>query len=257
MAPPQSMRRLSATRQWDDVCERVAQTAAIGRFFPGADRDDVLQEARIGVAKALADWQPQLGPFVNFALLCARRQVLTGLKTAQRAKHQALNEASHLDAPIASDDGEIGNLHDLLWRDGDDPAVIVLAREEINQILARFSRLSAWEREVVERVVLLGEPYGAVGPLKRVDNAMQRARNKLADDTPEPEPDGRRIVYIDRTIYPTERQAIAAAMGVCVGTVLGASKRKLIDGRERDGRGRRRTDGRLGQPVWRIDLEAA
>lgn len=64
-------------------------------------------------------------------------------------------------------------------------------------------------------------------------------------------------VYVDRERYPSERQAIVAAMQQQRGRVRAVAMRKLIDGKERAPQGRRRLDGRLGQPVWRIDVEAS
>lgn len=258
--PGRHLRELRSDREWTAVCERVARAAARDWFYPDGTEDDVLQEARIGVAKALRDWDPAAGSaFVPFALMCARRQVSTGLKTATRGKQRPLNEATSLDMPVSQDkSGErIGSLSDLLFRPGDDPAKIVIAREEIRLLLARIGKLSPLEREVVTRVALLGEDYDEVGPVKQVDNAMQRARRKLrAEPLPErsmvPQ---QRVIYIDRTIHTTERQAIAAAMGVCRGHVVAVAKRKLIDGHERAPQGRPDKQGRRGQPVWRVDVQ--
>jgi RNA polymerase sporulation-specific sigma factor len=242
--PGRHRRDLRAGAEWSEVCERVARAAARTRYWPGATDDDVLQEARIGVAKALRDWDPAAGSaFVPFALLCARRQVDPAVIAAS------------LDAPAGRDqagDG-VGSLSDLLWSPGDDPLRIVIARDEVRRLLARIGKLTPLEREVVTRVALLGEDYDQVDEnVKRVDNALQRARRKLrAEPAPEPRRE-QRVVYIDRTVHPTERQPIAAAMGVCRGDVVAIAKRKLIDGKERAPQGR---PDRRGQPVWRIDLQ--
>ncbi len=77
------------------------------RFFaPGADRDDLLQEATIGFFKAVRDYNSDCGSFSVFADLCVRRQVITFIKSATRRKHDTLNRAISLDAPVFDDSNE-------------------------------------------------------------------------------------------------------------------------------------------------------
>lgn len=77
------------------------------RFFaPGADRDDLLQEAMIGFFKAVRDYKPESGSFSAFATLCVQRQVITFIKTATRRKHRALNQAISFDAPVFADSSD-------------------------------------------------------------------------------------------------------------------------------------------------------
>lgn len=245
-------------RTWTAECESIARRVAAEYYPPpGLDRMDMVQEARIGVWKALHDWRPAGGSgFSQFARMCAMRQVITAIKTATRAKHETLNRAVSLDAPAGNDEHEMPLGERLLWRDGEDPLLIVIAREEIRALLGRMRALTPWERECVERCSILGEPYEAVGSLKSVDNAMQRARAKLRV-SPEPTLAKREVhVYVDRTVHRTEAAALREAARVHRGLVLGVRKCKLIDGHERGAQGRRRSDGRLGQAVWRIDLEA-
>jgi RNA polymerase sigma-H factor len=243
-------------RVWTPKCEAIAR--AVAREYhapPGLTWQDMLQEARIGVWKALSDFRPGAGSgFNQFARMCATRQVITAIKTATRRKHEVLNRAASYDAPAPDD--EVGLGERLVWRDGEDPLRIVIAREEVRRLLARMRALTPWERECVERCELLGLAYDAVGDAKSVDNALQRARKKLREERL-PVLERRRLrVYVDRTVFATGAAASAEAMKVQPGRVVGMRKCKLLDGQERASQGRRRADGRLGQPVWRVEIEA-
>ena len=75
-------------------------------FAPGADRDDLIQEATIGFFKAVRDYKKDRGSFGGFVELCVRRQIITFIKTTTRQKHAALNRAISLDAPAFEDSEE-------------------------------------------------------------------------------------------------------------------------------------------------------
>lgn len=245
-------------REWTPGCEVIARQATAGYYLPGADAGDLMQEARFGVWKALKDWRPDAGAFEAFAYVCARRQVITAVKTATRNKHRPLNESLSFDAQLSSDGDNSFTVGDLLFRWNDDPCIIVIAREAALDLLRRMRTLSAWERECLERCAIGGEEYEAVGPQKSVDNAIQRARKKLSGEALEERiPASRSIhVYVGRRVHRTEGAAVAEARRVAgAGSVVRVAKRKLIDGKERASQGRPTKDGRRGQPVWRVDLE--
>jgi len=60
-------------------------------FGHGADRDDFMQEAYVGFAKAVRDHQDEKNSFIAFAVLCVKRQLITILKTLNRKKHKHFN----------------------------------------------------------------------------------------------------------------------------------------------------------------------
>jgi len=245
------LRRLIRQRDSDAIVallEPMCAGIASGFYAPGLGADDLIQEARIGLAKAVREFRgpPDPGHFAAFAALCARRQVLTAVSTARRNKHLILSEAAALDGP---DNDQAMAAAELVPHAGHDVADIVHLRMETRALLRRFGQLTPLEREAAERHWLAGEPYSAIGPDKRVDNALQRARRKLATDTPAP-----RRVYVDRDRHRSEREAIAAAMRIHRGRVISIAKRKVIDGRDRAPQGRPDRHGRLGKPVWRIEI---
>jgi RNA polymerase sporulation-specific sigma factor len=64
----------------------------------GGERDDLAQEARVGVVDAARTWDPGRGvPFRNFAWLCATREVGMAVSAARAGKHQILTAACSLE----------------------------------------------------------------------------------------------------------------------------------------------------------------
>ena len=175
----------------------LAYAIARDYFLPGADEDDVRQEAMIGVWKALRDYREGEGMSLrSFVALCVRRQLGTAVKIANQQNRRALNEAVRADAPVAGEEDEL-TLLDLLPAVGTDPVEILAAREEALRIL----RVVRDDLTPLERRALIGFtngrtmlelaeeiggnilfPDGRPRP-KRVENAIVRARRKLADPT--------------------------------------------------------------------------
>ena len=88
-----------------DRYRRFARAKARSYFLVGADRDDVEQEAMIGLYKAARDFRPEHeAAFRAFAELCITRQIITAIKTATRQKHQALNQYVSISADRSGED---------------------------------------------------------------------------------------------------------------------------------------------------------
>jgi RNA polymerase sigma-H factor len=153
-------------------------------FMPGGDRDDLCQQARIGILGAIHAWDPcRRVPFRSFAWLCAVRETRMAVNAARAGKHQPLNDARSLH-PVAGDDGHA--LEDTLEATGcpdADPVAKTLAREQLREIRIRIRTLTDLER----RALMLSandhshcDAAGALGVGERaVNNALQRARRKL------------------------------------------------------------------------------
>ena len=61
-------------------------------FLAGGESEDLVQEGRIGLYKAVRDFRPDKETsFRSFAELCVTRQIITAIKTATRFKHAPLN----------------------------------------------------------------------------------------------------------------------------------------------------------------------
>lgn len=166
----------------------LARARARRCFLVGADHDDVLQEAMIGLYLAVRAFDPERGRrFGAFADVCVSRQLVTAIRTATRHKHGPLNDYVSLYRPLADDGGAPRTLGDTFaapeWTD---PAEQVVAAEWVGDLQHHVgTALSELEVEVL-RLHSDGVGYAEMsGRLHRgaktIDNALQRVRRKVAD----------------------------------------------------------------------------
>ncbi|SFV04802.1 sigma-70 family RNA polymerase sigma factor [Alicyclobacillus macrosporangiidus] len=168
-------------------------------YISGGDREDLEQEARIGLFEAIESYRPGGPPFGPFARMCITRQILQAVKVANSRKHRLLNNAISLDAPVHGEYEEDRSLAEILA----DPCTptpedIAMAREHLHGIrdacdtrtlpLVRRNRhdthLTPLERDVLF-LFAVGYSYHEMSQRlrkssKAVDNALQRAKKKLA-----------------------------------------------------------------------------
>lgn len=158
----------------------------------GGDREDLMQEARLGLLRALRHWRPERRGFLAFAFLCVRRQMAASLREYGRRKHRLLTEALYLSLDAAREPGpgadtrprhlgvadETGSGDpETLALDGEGRAAVNRLVQEIRTGLTELEWESAW--------LVLAEGWSyrqaarALGRgTKAVDNAVQRARRK-------------------------------------------------------------------------------
>lgn len=157
--------------------DRLAIRLCGSYHVAGMERDDLLQEAYLGLLKAIRSFDPQKGiPFASFALLCMKRQVISAVRRQNAKKNQPLNESVPLE-----ETGFSGAAAD--WQlDGPETAIIL--EEESRHVREQvIALLSALERETLQ-LYLKGFTYEEMArklqcPEKTVDNALQRIRRKL------------------------------------------------------------------------------
>ena len=155
-------------------------------FLAGAESDDLVQEAMIGLFKAARDYDPKYGAsFKTFANICITRQMLTAIKGATRYKHQPLNSYISLNRSVFEEDDGGRPLLEMLATDNDsDPESIYLRNEwmvSLSQAVPRV--LSKLELRVL-LYYLRGLSYETIAqrigrPVKTVDNAIQRMKRKM------------------------------------------------------------------------------
>jgi RNA polymerase sporulation-specific sigma factor len=163
-----------------------ARLKARSYFLVGADRDDIVQEGMIGLYKAIRDFSSShQASFRAFAEICITRQIITAIKTATRQKHGPLNSYVSLNKPIAPEDDPDRVLLDVLQGvEGEDPAEMVISREDLSNIRVAFSEiLSNFEAEVLHLYVE-GKTYHEISDMlhrhvKSIDNALQRIKRKI------------------------------------------------------------------------------
>jgi RNA polymerase sporulation-specific sigma factor len=168
--------------------EPLARRHARAHFLTGADHDDVVQEAMIGLYLAVRGFDPDRGAsFRSFADVCVARQLVTAIRTATRRKHGPLNDYVSLHRPVGDDDGDSRTLGDTLCAPAlADPAEQLVAAESVVELQRHVRRvLSDLEVDVL-RLHADGVGYREIaGRLRRgaksVDNALQRIRRKVED----------------------------------------------------------------------------
>lgn len=158
-------------------------------FIIGAEKEDIVQEGLIGLYKAIKDYKPdKQNSFKSFANLCIERQLITAIKSSNRQKHMPLN--SYLSLNMTAFENEDGNndtqIVDVLENTViEDPLDTITKKEYFSSVENVIdSSLSDFEKKVLNRYVQ-GESYVKIAerldaPVKSVDNAIQRIRNKTA-----------------------------------------------------------------------------
>ena len=250
--------------------EPIARSVVSGLYLAGGEREDLLQEARIGITKAIRDFRGERGDFIPFARLCAARQVQTAVRAATRVKHLALNEALCIDGD--GDDGRA--LAEVLTLGGQEPHERLLARESVQRMLwTAAHELSDLQRSALVGVDVAGRSYRDVArdlgrTPKAIDNALQRARSRVRSaaeqDWSLTRSRSRVVILVARRDrytrgWETAVEAAIAALARIDGDADIVSIQRCAvgpDGCERrDTRGRPRADGQRPTAVWKVTLD--
>ena len=179
-------------RRYEPLIQRIAWKL---RLPPGCEREDLAQEARIGLLAALRAWRPERGPFPAFADRCATNQALVAIQAATARKHQVLTRATSLDSTrpsLTPDDRPASALLDTLAAPRtprDDPETRLLFREQLTNVLHALPTLTPSERAGLA-LALNGHSYKQLPPTfagtpKAASQAAYRARRKLTAARPQ------------------------------------------------------------------------
>ncbi|MFW5998610.1 MAG: sigma-70 family RNA polymerase sigma factor [bacterium] len=154
-------------------------------FIKGLDKDDVIQEGRIGLYKAIRDYkEEEKASFRGFSQLCVHRQLISAIKRANRQKHVPLNNSTSINKSIGYNNEEGRDFSEILPDEDISlenkyvyKEILKLVFEDINQELTKL------EKDVF-LLYLEAKSYSEISnilkvKLKTVDNALQRARKKL------------------------------------------------------------------------------
>lgn len=166
-----------------------------GHFYIlGGDREDVMQELRLGVFKAINSYDcTKDTTFKNFCVnLVCKRHLATAISSAKRMKNSVLNDSISLDAPIIlGDDGNLQTLADFIpekqnpYDESPECDLVrdIIVREEFNLNSKRLiERLTPLEAEIFHEYNH-NSSYKEISitlnvPAKCVDNALTRIRKK-------------------------------------------------------------------------------
>ena len=179
-------------RRYEPLVQRVVWKL---RLPPGCEREDLAQEARLGLLAAIRAWRAERGPFSAFADRCVTNQALLALQAACRHKQRILSQATSLEARGATtngaDDLSAVSLLDVLAAPPDaetDPESRLLVREQLSSMLSAIPTLTDSERAALAGA-LNGHSYKQLAPAlggtpKAASQAAYRARRKLAAALP-------------------------------------------------------------------------
>ncbi len=149
------------------------------------ERDDLLQEGRIGLFKALRDFQPSCGAsFTSFAVRCIRCQCISAIKAAHRCKHRILSQALSLDVTIYEDNERASWLDTLVDDKLRTPMQELITYEDYERCRLLFEHIFTPYDYDVFLSRLYGESYELIAQrvgrnVKSVDNALQRCRRAI------------------------------------------------------------------------------
>ncbi len=185
------MAREGAEEAENELLERykyVVRQKAASYFMASADNDDLIQEGMIGVFKAMQNYDAAKGAsFATFANMCIKRQMISAVKSASCKKHRPLNNSISLSNPLSEENESGGTLGEIIESDSStDPESRFLFIEEMKLIEDDGNALFTDLEREAWNMYLDGHSYKEIAEKldrtnKAVDNAIRRAKNKLAN----------------------------------------------------------------------------
>lgn len=143
-------------------------------FIPGGSKDDLFQEATIGLIKALRTYREEIGvPFSAYVYLCAKSQIITAIKSATRHKNCFFNGAVGR--------YEMADLENMAIDCRMDYNLI--EKETTEEIIVELAKLLSPQEKEAFKYLVNGYGYQEISKLlsitpKQVDNTIQRIRRK-------------------------------------------------------------------------------
>ncbi|MCI2062833.1 MAG: sigma-70 family RNA polymerase sigma factor [Eubacteriaceae bacterium] len=163
----------------------VVRNKAHSYFIVGADSDDVMQEAMIGLFKAVRSYDISRGAgFRTYAEVCMNRQIISAVKAASRKKNSPLNSSVSLSKP-AEDDPENTLEEMIASKSEQDPELLFIMKEIENYILKSGGEIFSDLEKKVWKEYIDGKTCGEIAEMlgkdpKAIYNAIGRAKKKIA-----------------------------------------------------------------------------
>ena len=167
--------------------KQLASKIARSYFLVGAEDEDLMQEAMIGLYKAILKFNKDNGAnFSTFAYKCITRNVQSAVKMANRKKNQFLNNYVPLSSvgSVLFSDEEQDEVNLVIPSSSLTPDEKLIEEESLKQIKEKIkNNLSILELQVLIQF-LKGHSYKNIAQnlnmnSKTIDNALSRVRHKL------------------------------------------------------------------------------
>ena len=153
-------------------------------YLIGAEKDDLLQEALLGLYKAIKEYNPDKNcSFKSYACVCIKRHIITVIRSSTRQKHNPLNNYISFNM-LTYEDKEVYLLEKITNETIEDPENIVVLKERENLITYTVNKyLSEFEKKVLS-CYFSGLTYIESSDVlhtdvKSIDNALQRIKKKI------------------------------------------------------------------------------
>ena len=162
-------------------------------YIKGCDKDDVIQEGRIGLYKAIKYYKIEgKSSFNTFCNLCVYRKLVSAIKRANRNKRLSLNNSTSMDKPFNYSNGANTtgrSLNDIIPDEAGNVEEDILSKEFFSLL---FSDLKEYLTELewdVFKHYLDDKSYKEIAKtldvnIKSVDNALQRIKDKTEEMRP-------------------------------------------------------------------------
>ena len=154
-------------------------------YIVGAEAEDVVQEGMIGLFKAIRNYDPDRETsFKTYADTCVNSQIITAIKTANRKKHQPLNESLSLNKTVVEGEWETTMANIIRDSEENNPEALTLIKEVLDCLKAQDGGLFSDFEQKVWSEKLKGHSYIEIAELlkkspKSIDNALQRIKRKV------------------------------------------------------------------------------
>jgi len=171
------------------ILEHDLKKIASKFFIVGSDDQDVLQECKIGVWKAIKDFDESGGmSFKNFSLsLCCKRHLITAMSHANTLKYKLHNESVSLSSPTSQHVDDITLTYaDVIEDPNSNLLDNYIEMEEFNENINLIKgKLTKLELSIFNQYAY-NSSYKDIAEVldvkpKTVDNALMRIRKKSAE----------------------------------------------------------------------------
>ena len=153
-------------------------------FIQGSDSEDVIQEAMIGLFKAIKTYDgKQAASFRTYAEQCINHQIYDAIKAANRKKHKPLNTSVSLSTPV-TENGEQALEETIPGPVVEDPEVMTILHDVMSYIANNESGMFSDLEIEVWNQYMNGSSFAEIAEKtgknqKAVYNAMERTKKKI------------------------------------------------------------------------------